>query len=160
MPIGKHPTFVVLPILCVLCQACGVLRQVVIRFADLVDSARTSPSWVTPWIWGAGTTICDVAKHLGVSSDVIKDIEKRYLSRRFAEVRLEHGADFSSPSTRPRSQSYTGTLTIVMDLDTGAVRSVGGHRQGGLGAEVLLETAPRQRGQDRGGGHGHVEGLL
>ena len=34
VPIGKHPTFVVLPIPRVECQACGVVRQVKIPFAD------------------------------------------------------------------------------------------------------------------------------
>jgi transposase len=35
-------------------------------------------------------TIRDVAKHFGVSWDVIKDIQKRDLARRFAKPKLKH----------------------------------------------------------------------
>ena len=34
LPIGQRATFVVLPIPRVQCQACGVVRQVKVRFAD------------------------------------------------------------------------------------------------------------------------------
>jgi hypothetical protein len=35
-------------------------------------------------------TIRDVAAHLGVGWDLVKDIQKRDLSRRFAKPRLKH----------------------------------------------------------------------
>ena len=35
-------------------------------------------------------TICDVALHLGVGWDLIKEIQKRDLSRRFAKPKLKH----------------------------------------------------------------------
>ncbi len=49
-------------------------------------------------------------------------------------------------------------LTVVMDLERGAVVFVGD----GKGADALktvLEAAAAQRGPDRGGGHGHVGGV-
>ena len=34
-------------------------------------------------------TIKDVARHLGVSWDVVKDIQKRYLTKRYSHPRLK-----------------------------------------------------------------------
>ena len=42
VPIGHRATFVVLPIPRVECQACGVVRQVKIPFADLATASYTS----------------------------------------------------------------------------------------------------------------------
>ena len=106
VPIGKHPTFVVLPIPRVECQACGVVRQVKIPFAD---PRRSYTSAFVRYALDLGhrMTIRDVAKHLGVSWDVIKDIQKRY--SRVASPRLGSNTCVSSPSTRSRSPRDTGT---------------------------------------------------
>ena len=122
VPIGSRATFVVLPIPRVECQVCGVVRQVKVPFADPRRS-YTSAFVRYALDLGRRMTIRDVAKHLGVSWDVIKDIQKRYLSRRFAKVRLKHlrqlAIDEISIAKRHRY------LTIVMDLESGAVVFVG-----------------------------------
>lgn len=139
VPIGKHPTFVVLPIPRVECQACGVVRQVKIPFAD----PRRSYTFAFVRYaldLGRRMTIRDVAKHLGVSWDVIKDIQKRYLSRRFAKVRLKHLRQLAIDEISiAKGHRY---LTIVMDLESGAVVFVGD----GKGAKALKPFWKRLRG--------------
>src|SRR3954453_15788088 len=89
VPIGSRAPFVVLPIPRVECQACGVVRQVKIPFADPRRS-YTKAFERYPLELGPRMTIRDVAMHLDVSWDVIKDIQRRDLSRRFAKPKLKH----------------------------------------------------------------------
>ena len=73
------------------------MRQVKIPFAD---SRRSYTKAFERYALELSKrmTIRDVAAHLGVSWDVIKDIQKRDLSRRFAKPKLKHLR--ASPSTR------------------------------------------------------------
>src|SRR5204862_4344848 len=65
----------------------------------------------------------DVAKHLGVSWDVIKDIQKRDLARRFAKPELKHLRRIAIDEIAvAKGHRY---LTVVFDLDSGAVVFVG-----------------------------------
>jgi transposase len=76
-------------------------------------------------------TIRDVARHLNVSWDVIKDIQKRDLSRRYARVKLKHLRRIAVDEIAvANGHRY---LTIVMDLESGAVVFVGD----GKGADAL-----------------------
>jgi transposase len=139
VPIGKHPTFVVLPIPRVECQACGVVRQVKIPFADPRRS-YTSAFVRYALDLGRRMTIRDVAKHLGVSWDVIKDIQKRDLSRRFAKLKLKHLRQLAIDEISiAKGHRY---LTVVMDLESGAVVFVGD----GKGAKALKPFWKRLRG--------------
>jgi len=76
-------------------------------------------------------TIQDTAHHLGVSWDVVKEIQKRYLQRRFSRPKLgklkEIAIDEISIGKRHRY------LTVVLDLKSGAVVFVGD----GKGADAL-----------------------
>ncbi len=89
LPIGRRATFVELPIPRVECRACGVVRQVDIPFADPRRTYTRSFERYALEL-SRRMTIRDVAKHLGVSWDVIKDIQKRDLSRRYAKPKLKH----------------------------------------------------------------------
>ena len=93
-------------------------------------------------------TIRDVASHLGVGWDVIKDIQKRDLSRRFAKPKLKHLRHIAIDEIAiAKGHRY---LTVVMDLDSGAVVFVGD----GSGAKALKPFWKRLRGskgEDRGG---------
>ncbi|HMB06758.1 MAG TPA: ISL3 family transposase [Isosphaeraceae bacterium] len=139
LPIGSRATVVVLPIPRVECQACGVVRQVKIPFADPRRS-YTSAFERYALELGRRMTIRDVALHLGVSWDVIKDIQKRDLSRRFAKPKLKHlrhlAIDAIAVATGHRY------LTVVMDLESGAVVFVGD----GKGAKALKPFWKRLRG--------------
>jgi transposase len=85
-------------------------------------------------------TIRAVAKHLGVSWDVIKDIQKRDLSRRFAKPKLKHLQRIAIDEISiAKGHRY---LTVVMDLESGAVVFVGD----GKGADALKPFWKRLRG--------------
>ena len=130
LPIGSKPVTVVFPVPRVGCRACGAVRQVHIEFADW---RRTYTKAFERYALELSRhmTIKDVAQHLGVSWDVIKQIQKRDLTRRFGRLKLKAlrqiAIDEISISSGHRY------LTVVLDLQTGAVVFVGD----GKGAEAL-----------------------
>jgi transposase len=130
LPIGSRPTAVVLPIPRVECHACGAVRQVKVPFADPRRSYTRSFERYALEL-SRRMTILDVAHHLDVGWDLIKDIQKRDLSRRFAKPKLKHLKHIAIDEIAVASGHRY--LTVVMDLDSGAVVFVGD----GKGAEAL-----------------------
>ncbi|MBV8317770.1 MAG: ISL3 family transposase [Planctomycetaceae bacterium] len=127
VPIGSRATFVALPIPRVECQACGAVRQVKIPFADPRRSYTSSFERYALEL-SRCMTIRDVAVHLDVSWDVIKDIQKRDLSRRFAKPKLKHSRRIAIDEIAvAKGHRY---LTVVMDLESGAVVFVGDGKGG------------------------------
>src|SRR5206468_7867953 len=83
--------------------------------------------------------IRDVARHLEVGWDTIKEIQRRDLSRRFARPKLKHLKRIAIDEIAvARGHRY---LTVVMDLDSGAVVFVGD----GKGADALKPSWKRLR---------------
>src|SRR3954470_21773164 len=138
LPIGGRATAVVLPSPRVACQACGLVRQVGVHFAD---PRRTYTKAFERYALELSRrmTILDVARHLNVSWDVIKDIQKRDLSRRYAKVKLKHLRRIAIDEIAVgKGHRY---LTVVLDLDGGAVVFVGD----GKGADALKPFWKRLR---------------
>ena len=72
---------------------------------------------------GRHMTIQDAARHLEVSWDVIKDIQRRDLQKRFARPRLKDLKQIAIDEISiGKGHRY---LTVVLDLQTGAVVFVG-----------------------------------
>ena len=121
-PMGSKPMSLVLPVQRLWCAACGKTRQVKIPFAD---ERRTYTRGFERYALDLSRhmTIQAVANHLGVSWDVIKEIQKRNLQRRFKRPKLKHlkqiAIDEISIGKRHRY------LTVVLDLRSGAVVYVG-----------------------------------
>jgi transposase len=139
VPIGRRVASVLLPIPRVECQACGLVRQVKVPFADPRRS-YTSAFERYALELGRHMTILDVAKHLGVGWDMIKEIQKRDLSRRFAKPKLKHLRHIAIDEIAiAKGHRY---LTVVMDLESGAVVFVGD----GKGAAALKPFWKRLRG--------------
>src|SRR5512135_331513 len=138
LPIGLRPTFLVLPIPRVECRACGVVRQVDVTFADPRRSyTRRFERYVLEL--SRRMTIRDVAAHLGVGWDLVKDIQKRDLARRFARPKLKHLRRIAIDEIAvAKGHRY---MTVVMDLDSGAVVFVGD----GKGADALKPFWKRLR---------------
>jgi transposase len=139
LPIGRRPTFLVFPIPRVACRACGVVRQVEIGFAD---PRRTYTKAFERYALELSRhmTILDVARHLGVSWDVIKDIQKRDLSHRYAKPKLKHLSQIAIDEIAiAKGHRY---VTVVLDLESGAVVFVGD----GKGADALKPFWKRLRG--------------
>jgi transposase len=87
LPIGHKPTFVQLHVPRVLCFACGAVRQVKIAFADPRKRyTRAFARYVLEL--SRFMTIQDVARHLGISWDTVKEIQAQSLQRRFGKPKL------------------------------------------------------------------------
>ena len=128
----------VLPIPRVECRACGVVRQVEVPFADPRRSYTKAFERYALEL-SRRMTIRDVAVHLGVGWDLIKDIQKRDLSRRFAKPKLKHLRHIAIDEIAvAKGHRY---LTVVLDLESGAVVFVGD----GKGADALKPFWKRLR---------------
>jgi transposase len=76
-------------------------------------------------------TILDIAEHLGVSWDVIKDMQKRNLQRKYGKIKLKHLENIAIDEIAvKKGHKY---LTVVMDLKSGRVVFVGN----GKGTDAL-----------------------
>jgi transposase len=138
VPIGPRATLVVLPIPRVECRDCGAVRQVKVPFADPRRSYTNAFERYALEL-SRRMTIRDVAKHLGVGWDMIKDIQKRDLSRRYAKPKLKHLRRIAIDEIAvAKGHRY---LTVVLDLDSGAVVFVGD----GKGADALKPFWKRLR---------------
>jgi transposase len=127
LPIGRRSTMVVLAIPRVGCQVCGLVRQVKTAFADQRRSYTKAFERYALEL-SRCMTIRDVALHLHVSWDVIKDIQKRDLSRRYAKPKLKHLRHIAIDEIAvAKGHRY---LTVVMDLESGAVVFVGDGKGG------------------------------
>jgi len=130
LPIGRKKVIIEMPVHRVECKSCGIVRQVKVGFAD--EHSRHTRAFTRYVLDLSGhTTIADAAAHLGVSWDVVKDIQKRTLERMFTRPKLR------SLKKIAIDEIYVGKrhkfLTIVLDLDTGAVVFVGN----GKGSQAL-----------------------
>jgi len=130
LPIGGRPVQVVLDVPRVGCMDCGAVRQVPVRFAD---GRRSYTKAFERHVLELSRhmTIQDVARHLQVSWDVVKDIQKRYLGQKFRRLKLKHLRQIAIDEIAiGRGHRY---LTVVLDLVSGAVVFVGD----GKGADAL-----------------------
>jgi transposase len=138
LPIGDRPVWIELPVQRLWCAGCSKTRQAKIGFADARRSyTHTFERYALEL--SRRMTIQDVAFHLGVSWDTIKDLQKRNLQRRFRKPKLKHLEHLAIDEISiGHGHRY---LTVVLDLDSGAVVFVGE----GKGADSLLPFWKRLR---------------
>jgi transposase len=130
VPIGGKPVTVVLPIPRVECPTCGIVRQAPLTFADPRRSYTKAFERYALEL-SRLMTIQDVARHLQVSWDTIKDLVKRDLYKRFKKPQLKKLKQIAIDEISVgHGQRY---LTVVLNLETGAVVFVGD----GKGADAL-----------------------
>ena len=122
VPIGGKPVYLELAVPRVECRQCGAVRQVKIGFSDpRVTYTRSFERYALEL--SRHMTIKDVADHLGITWDVIKEIQKRHLHRRFSKPKLKHLRQIAIDEiSTGKGHRY---VTIVMDLESGAVVHVG-----------------------------------
>ncbi len=138
VPIGLKRTFIFLKVPRVICFQCDHPRQVKVPFAD---PRRTYTHSFERYAWelSKATTIQDAALHLGVSWDIIKDIQKRNLHRRFGQPKLKNLKEIAIDEIAiGKGHAY---FTVVLDLRSGAVVYVGD----GKGADALTAFWKRLR---------------
>jgi transposase len=106
------------------------VRQVKVRFADEQKSYTQAFERLALEL-SRPMTIQTVAGHLGVSWDVIKGIQKSNLQRRFRQLKLRKVKRIAIDEIYLGKRM--GYLTVVLDLQRGAVIFVGK----GKGGETL-----------------------
>jgi transposase len=138
VPIGLKPTFLLVKVARVICFHCEHTRQVKVPFAD---PRRTYTHTFERYALELSkfTTIQDAARHLDVSWDIIKDIQKRNLQRRFSKPKLKKLKEIAIDEVAVgKGHCY---FTLVLDLQTGAVVYVGD----GKGVQALTAFWKRLR---------------
>jgi transposase len=130
VPIGMKPTSIVLEVPRVGCLRCHANQQVKIGFAD--PKKRYTRSFERYALeLSRHMTIQDVADHLQVGWDTIKDIQAKNLQRRFGNPKLRKLKQIAIDEINiGKGHHY---LTVVLDLLSGAVVFVGD----GKGVEAL-----------------------
>ena len=130
VPIGSKPVSIVLDVARVYCPKCNATRQVRVGFAD--EYRRHTRAFARYALeLTAMATIQDVAEHLCVGWDLIKELNKSDLARRYRKPKLR-GLKHLAIDEICLGQGRR-FRTLVLDLDTGAIVFVGD----GKGAEAL-----------------------
>jgi transposase len=138
LPIGSRKVTIVFRVPRIKCRDCNAVRQTPIGFADPRRTYVRSFAQYVPELAGM-MTIRDVALHLGISWDVVKEIVKSDLQRRFGRPKLRHLRRIAIDEISiGKGHRY---LTVVLDLETGMVVHVG-HGKGG---DALLDFWKRLR---------------
>lgn len=125
LPIGKK-TFLSLTIQRYLCNDCKKVFQADIPFTHGNVSYTYRFSRYIIDLFRLGATISDIAKHLGVGWDMIKDIHKKYLKRKYANPDISKVKRIGIDEFAVRKGHVY--KTIVVDLDTGRIIYVGDGR--------------------------------
>ncbi len=130
MRLGFKIVFLELEVQRVGCLDCDSIRQVPLGFANARFS-YTHAFERHALELSKHMTIQDIARHLSVSWDVIKDIQKRDLTARFAKPCLKYLRTIAIDEIAIRKGHVY--LTVVMDMQSGAIVFVGK----GKGADAL-----------------------
>ena len=131
LPIGGKPVFIEFAIPRIECLRCNIVRQVKVKFAH---AQRTYTKAFERLVVDLSRymTILDVARHLKTSWDIVKDIQKRYLTKRFKNIRLKNLRQIAIDEISiGKGHQY---LTVVLDLVSGAIVFIGD----GKGADALM----------------------
>jgi transposase len=138
LPIGGKPVYLSFWVPRVECRDCDSIRRVKIGFAEeRVSYTRAFERYALEL--SRYMTIKDVACHLQISWDVIKEIQKRNLRRRFGKPKLKHLKQIAIDEiSTGKGHRY---VTIVMDLESGVVVHVGE----GKGGDALTAFWKRLR---------------
>ncbi|MCA1835613.1 MAG: ISL3 family transposase [Actinobacteria bacterium] len=138
VPIGGRPVLLQFRVPRLRCFDCGLVRQAKLGFADPKKHyTRAFERYALEL--SRHMTIKDVAEHLQVSWDTIKDIQGRHLERRFGKPKLHQLKEIAIDEIAiGKGHRY---LTVVLNLRSGAVVFVGD----GKGGAALLPFWRRLR---------------
>ena len=129
-PIGTRPVTVFADVPRIECHDCGREPVLPVPFADPRKSYTRGFEQMVLML-RESMTLKDVAQYLGISDWTVRDIEKRYLKKHFDKPPLKHLRHIAIDEiSTKKGHTY---LTLVMDLESGAVVFVGK----GKGAEAL-----------------------
>lgn len=122
IPIGGKPVYLQFKVPRVMCFACGQVRQVKLGFAE--PKKRYTHLFARYALeLSRHMTIQDVAEHLQVSWDTIKEIQAHSLQRRFGKPKLRKLRQIAIDEIAVGKGHHY--LTVVLNLLSGAVVFVG-----------------------------------
>ncbi len=122
LPVGSELTWVIATLPRVECRDCGLVRQI---DSGLAGPKRTYTHAFERYVLELSRymTIQDIGRHLGVSWDIVKDIQKRHLRKHYAQPQLKQVRQIAIDEICiGRGYRF---LTLVLDLETGAILFVG-----------------------------------
>ena len=127
LPIGARSVWIEMLVPKVQCQSCGARRRVPVTFAGPKRRhTKRFERYVIELLQFMTPT--DVAWHLGISWDLANDIQKRRLGKRFARPKLRKLKHIAIDEIHlGKRHRY---ITLVLDLDSGAVVFVGNGKGG------------------------------
>lgn len=122
VPIGGKSVFLEFAVPRLHCWSCHHTRQAKLLFAEPKKHyTRALARYVLEL--SQGMTLQDVADHLGLSWDTVKDIQKQHLARHYAKPKLKHLRQIAIDEISiGKGHRY---VTVVLDLESGAVVFVG-----------------------------------
>jgi len=136
--IGRKRIWIMLRVPRLECHCCGHIGQPPIRFARRRCSYTKSFERYVQDLCRL-MTIQDVARHLGVGWDLVKEIHARDLKKRFSKPKLKRLREIAIDEISVgKGHRY---LTVVLDLETGQVVYTGE----GKGADALKSFWKRLR---------------
>ena len=138
VPIGRKPVFIELAVPRLYCWSCHAMRQPSLGFAD--PKKRYTRSFARYVLeLSQFMTLTDVARHLGISWDTVKEIQRQRLETRYAKPKLKHLKQVAIDEISiGKGHRY---VTVVLDLESGAIVFVGQ----GKGAKSLDPFWKRRR---------------
>jgi transposase len=122
LPVGGDCTWLIVSLPRVECRECRIVRQI---RPGLAEERRTYTRSFARYVLELlrYMTIKDVAVHLGVSWDIVKDIQKQHLVRHYARPSLKQVRQIAIDEINV-GRGYR-FLTLVLDLESGAILFVG-----------------------------------
>jgi len=138
VPVARKAVFLEVPVHRLLCRDCSWLA---FELCPLTEGERRHTKVLEEYAVGLCRcmTILDVARHLGLSWDTVKEMERRYLERRFDPPSLRAVKRIAIDEIAVRKGHVY--RTIVLDLDSGRVLHVGE----GKGADAVRPFFERLR---------------
>lgn len=123
VPIGRKPVFIALAVPRIGCRECGAVKRIKLGFADeRVSYTQAFERYVLEL--SRMMTIQDIARHLGVGWDMIKEIQKRHLLRQF----------WIQPDNKQAERFLTDwirrALASGITMPAKFARTLGGYRSG------------------------------
>jgi len=130
VPIGGKQVYIMAEIQRLECKGCGAVRQEHIHYAESKKTYTHSFKRLVLELSRIGT-IQDVANHLKISWDLVKEIQKEYLQGHYGRPDIKNVKRIAIDEFAvKKGHNY---MTVVVDLDTGIVVHVGE----GKGADAL-----------------------
>jgi len=129
-PLGRKPAFVQYDVPRLYCWSCHTMRQPDLGFAEPKKRyTRGFERYVLEL--SQFMTLEDVSRHLGISWDTVKEIQRRRLEIRYSRPKLKQVRQMAIDEISiGKGHRY---VTVVLDLESGAVVFVGQ----GKGADAL-----------------------